>query len=124
MSEWEDIERAEARLEQRSEQRDRRRRRRRRWATAGRWLASFALPVAGSAAFTAIVERRGGDLGGLSQAQAIAFVLVIALPPALLVAWLWRRHGVLVALGAGVSVVLAEVGLTLGVAFAALGYGP
>jgi hypothetical protein len=124
VNEWEDVERAEARLEQRSEERGRRRRRRRRWATAVRWLATLVLPVAGSAVFTAIVERRGGDLGGYSDAQAVGVVLAVALPPALIVAWLWRRHGAVVAIGAALAVLLAEVALTLGVAFVALGYGP
>ena len=89
-----------------------------------RWLATVALPVVGSAAFTAIVERRGGDLGGYSEAQAVGVVLAVALPPALIVAWLWRRHGALVAVGAALAVLLAEVALTFGVAFSVLGYGP
>jgi len=121
---WEEVERAEARLDQRAQERERRRRWRRRWAALVRWSAVLTLPAIGSAAFTAIVEAAGGDLGGWSEAQAAAVVLAALLWPALLAAWIWRRRGVVAAVAAALAVLFATVGLTFGVAFTVLGYGP
>jgi hypothetical protein len=89
-----------------------------------RWAAVFALPAIGSVAFTAIIEAAGGDFGGWSEAQAAAVVLGSLLWPALLTAWLWRRRGVVSAVAAALAVCFATIGLTFGIAFALLGYGP
>ncbi len=121
---WEEVERAEARLDQRAQERAVRRRWRRRWAAFVRWAALLALPAGGSAALTAIVEAAGGDLGGWSEAQAAAVVLAAFLLPAVLAAWLWRRRGVVSAVAAALGVLFATIGLTFGVAFTLLGYGP
>lgn len=121
---WEEIDRAEARLDQRAQERDRRRRRRRRWAAVGRWSACVALPVIGSATFTAILEAAGGDLGGWSDAEAVAVVSAAMLVPALLAGWAWRRRGAVSAVAAALAVFFAQTGLTFGIAFTVLGYGP
>ena len=122
--EWEEVERAEARLDQRARERAARRRRRRRWAAVFRWTALLTLPAAGSAALTAIVESNGGDLGSGSEAKAAAVVLAAFLGPALGAAVVWRRRGAVAAVAAALAVAFAAVGLTFGVAFTVLGYGP
>ncbi len=89
-----------------------------------RWSAVLTLPAIGSAAFTAIVEAAGGDLGGWSEAQAAAVARGALLLPALPAAWVWRRRGIVSTVAAALAVVFATVGLTFGVAFTLLGYGP
>jgi hypothetical protein len=121
---WEEVERAEARLDQRAQERATRRRWRRRSAAVVRWFALLALPAIGSAALTTIIEAAGGDLGGWSEARAAAVVLGAFVLPALLAAWVWRRRGVVSAAAAALAVLFVTIGLTFGVAFTLLGYGP
>jgi len=121
---WDDVERAEARLDVRSHERERKRRRRGRRLAVARWFATIALPAIGSAAFTAILEAAGGDLRAWSDAQAVAGVIAALLWPALVAGWLWRRRGLVNALAATLAVFFAQIGLTFGLAFTVLGYGP
>jgi hypothetical protein len=121
---WERVERAEARLDQRARERDRQRRRRRIWMAIVRWSAAVVLPVAGSAVGTALLEAAGGDLRDFSDGESAALVIVALLWPAVLAGWLWRRRGIVTGLGVALGVLFAQIGLTLGVAFTLLGYGP
>jgi hypothetical protein len=51
-------------------------------------------------------------------------VLAGLLWPALVAGWLWRRRGAVSAVAAALAVTFATIGLTFGVAFTLLGYGP
>lgn len=123
-SAWEEIERAEARLDDRARERAQRRRRRAVRARVARWLITLALPVVGTAAFTWMLEAAGGDLRRWTDAQATAALVVGTLWPAALAAWIWRRHAPLAWAPAAVGVCFAQLGLTYGIAFLVLGYGP
>jgi hypothetical protein len=121
---WEQVERAEARLDERARARERQRRRRAIRATVARWTATVALPLIGSATFAWMLEAAGGDLRGWSDAQAVSAVAGAWLWPAALAGWLWRRHGAPACLAATFGVFCAQTGVTFGIAFTVLGYGP
>lgn len=119
------VEEAEGRLESRSRERRaqlERRDRRRRWAP---WLLCLLpLPAAGAAALLAIIDGQGGDLRELSAATAVLVVAGCLLVPALLSAWVGRRHGRLDAVLWGLVTLAVELALVLGLGFAVLDLGP
>jgi hypothetical protein len=121
---WEAVEGAEARLEDRARAREQRHARRAARARIARWLTTVALPVAGSAAFTWMLESAGGDLRGWTTAQAVAALVGGMLWSAFVAGVVWRRHGVLAWLPAALAVLLAQTAITFGIAFTVLGYGP
>jgi hypothetical protein len=119
------VEEAEARLESRSSSRraqlERRDRRRRRlpWI-----LCLLPLPAAGSGALLVLLDSSGGDLRDLSAAGAALAVAACLLVPALISAWIGRRHGTLDAVLWGLVTLAVELALVLGLGFAVLDLGP
>jgi hypothetical protein len=119
------VEDAEDRLETRSRQRreqlDRRDRRRR----LAPWLACLVpLPALGAGALLAIIDGSGGDLRDLSTGAAAAVVGGCLVIPALLSAWIGRRHGRLDAVLWGLVTLAIELALVFGLGFALLDLGP
>ncbi|HLM49272.1 MAG TPA: hypothetical protein VK279_01895 [Solirubrobacteraceae bacterium] len=119
------VEDAEVRLESRSrtrrEQLERRDRRRRRlpWI-----LCPLPLPAAGATAFLLLLRSSGGDLRDLSPSGAALLVAACGLVPALLSAWIGRRHGRLDSVLWALVTLAVELALVLGLGFAVLDLGP
>jgi hypothetical protein len=113
--------RLEARSRQRREELERRARRRR----IRLWLLGpLVLPALGAAALLALLEREGGDLGGLPTPQAALVLAGAFLLPAAVTAWLARRRGALEALAWAVASACVALVLVFGVGLLALGLGP
>ena len=121
---WDEVERAEARLQARSEAREARERRRARRARIWSTIVHVLLPFAGAAVVAGVVELAGGDLARWPAGAATAFVVAAFAVPAAAAAWLRRRDGMLLALAAAGGTFGAQVALVFGVAFTALGLGP
>jgi hypothetical protein len=119
------VEDAEVRLESRSRERRaelERRDQRRRLAP---WLLCLVpLPALGAGALLGIVDASGGDLRDLSAGAAAALVAGCLLAPALLSAWVGRRHGRLDAVLWGLVTLAVELALVFGLGFALLDLGP
>ena len=119
------VEEAEGRLESRSRERRaqlEKRDRRRRWAP---WLICLLpLPAAGAGVLLAIIDGQGGDLRELSTAAAVGVVAGCLLVPALVSAWVGRRHGRLDAVLWGLVTLAVELALVFGLGFAVLDLGP
>jgi hypothetical protein len=93
MSSWDDVERAEGRLDARGAERETKRRRRdRRRAVLPFLLCPLVLPAAGAAALIWLIDAEGGDLAGWSATQTIAAFAAAFVVPAALSAWV-ARHG-------------------------------
>ena len=119
------VEEAEGRLESRSRERRaqlERRNRRRRWTP---WLICLVpLPAAGAGVLLAIIDDQGGDLRELSTTAAVLVVAGCLLVPALVSAWVGRRHGRLDAVLWGLVTLAVELALVFGLGFAVLDLGP
>jgi hypothetical protein len=119
------VEEAEGRLESRSRERRaqlEKRDRRRRWAP---WLICLLpLPAAGAGVLLAIIDEQGGDLRELSTAAAAGVVAGCLVVPALVSAWVGRRHGRLDAVLWGLVTLAVELALVFGLGFAVLDLGP
>jgi hypothetical protein len=119
------VEDAEDRLESRSRQRREQLERRDRRRRLAPWLACLVpLPVLGAGALLAIVDASGGDLRDLSAGAASAVVAGCLLIPALLSAWIGRRHGRVDAVLWGLVTLAIELALVFGLGFALLDLGP
>ena len=119
------VEDAEDRLETRSRQRREQLERRDRRRRLAPWLACLVpLPVLGAGALLAIIDGSGGDLRDLSAGAAAAVVGGCLLVPALLSAWIGRRHGRLDAVLWGLVTLALELALVFGLGFAVLDLGP
>jgi hypothetical protein len=119
------VEDAEVRLESRSRERraEIERRDRRRRITP--WLLCLVpLPAIGAGTLLAIIDSSGGDLRELSAGAASALVAACLLVPALLSAWIGRRHGRLDAVLWGLVTLAVELALVFGLGFALLDLGP
>jgi hypothetical protein len=119
------VEDAESRLESRSRERRAQLERRDRRRRLAPWLACLVpLPALGAGALLAIIDRSGGDLRDLSAGAAAAVVAGCLLVPALLSAWIGRRHGRLDAVLWGLVTLAIELALVFGLGFAVLDLGP
>jgi hypothetical protein len=87
-------------------------------------LAGVVVALLGAAAVVAVVEGEGGDLSEWPLWQAIAVPAALFVVPALLTAWVARRHGAVEAILWAVACAALELALVFGVGFLALGYGP
>ena len=119
------VEDADVRLESRSRERRaelERRDRRRRLAP---WLACLIpLPALGAGTLLAVIDSSGGDLRELSGAAAAGLVAGCLLVPALLSAWIGRRHGRVDAVLWGLVTLAVELAIVFGLGFAVLDLGP
>jgi cytochrome bd-type quinol oxidase subunit 2 len=86
--------------------------------------AGVVLALLGAAGVVAVVEGAGGDLAGWPLWQAVAVPAALVVVPALLSAWVARRHGAAEAVLWAVVCAGLQVALVFGVGFLALGYGP
>ena len=119
------VEDAESRLETRSRQRRAQLERRDRRRRLAPWLVCLLpLPALGAAALLTIIDGSGGDLRDLSAGAAAAVVAGCLLTPALLSAWIGRRHGRLDAVLWGLVTLAIELALVFGLGFAVLDLGP
>ena len=119
------VEDAEVRLESRSRERraELERRDRRRRLTP--WLACLVpLPALGAGTLLAVIDSSGGDLRELSGAAAAGLVAACLLVPALLSAWIGRRHGRVDAVLWGLVTLAVELAIVFGLGFAVLDLGP
>jgi hypothetical protein len=85
-------------------------------------LAPLVLPALGAVAIVALVESV--DLDSWEVWQAVAALAALVVVPALLSAWVARRHGVVEAIAWALACVGVETALVFGVGFLALGLGP
>ncbi len=119
------VEDAEDRLETRSRQRREQLERRDRRRRLAPWLACLVpLPVLGAGALLAIVDTSGGDLRDLSAGAAVTVVAGCLVIPALVSAWIGRRHGRVDAVLWGLVTLAIELALVFGLGFAVLDLGP
>jgi len=120
-----DWEATEQRLVERSAERQgaiARRDRRRRWLP---WLLCPVLfPSLGAAALLYVIDRAGGDFRGWTSWHVLAVVGGAFVVPAVLSAWVARRHGVLEAIAWAIACACVQLALVVGVGFLALGLGP
>ena len=72
----------------------------------------------------AIIDGQGGDLRELSTSAAVLVVAGCLLVPALVSAWVGRRHGRLDAVLWGLVTLAVELALVFGLGFAVLDLGP
>jgi hypothetical protein len=119
------VEEAEGRLESRSAaRREQLAKRDRRRALAPWLICLLPLPAAGAAVLLAIIDGQGGDLRELSTTAAVLVVAGCLLVPALVSAWIGRRHGRLDAVLWGLVTLAVELALVFGLGFAVLDLGP
>jgi hypothetical protein len=119
------VEEAEGRLESRSAaRREQLAKRDRRRALAPWLICLLPLPAAGAAVLLAIIDGQGGDLRELSTTAAVLVVAGCQLVPALVSAWIGRRHGRLDAVLWGLVTLAVELALVFGLGFAVLDLGP
>jgi hypothetical protein len=88
------------------------------------WILRIALPMLGAAVVLATLESRGGDLAGWTAATAAAVPAAELAVPAVLAGLTARGEGWAVALLWALVTLAAELTLTVGVGFLALGLGP
>jgi hypothetical protein len=86
--------------------------------------AGIVLALVGAAAAVVVIETAGGDLSAWPPWQTVAVPAALFAVPALLLAWVARRHGVVEAVLWALACAGLQVALVLGVGFLALGYGP
>jgi hypothetical protein len=119
------VEEAEGRLESRSAaRREQLAKRDRRRALAPWLICLLPLPAAGAGVLLAIIDGQGGDLRELSTTAAALVVAGCLLVPALVSAWVGRRHGRLDAVLWGLVTLAVELALVFGLGFAVLDLGP
>ena len=119
------VEEAEGRLESRSlARREQLAKRDRRRALAPWLICLLPLPAAGAGVLLAIIDGQGGDLRELSTNAAALVVAGCLLVPALVSAWVGRRHGRLDAVLWGLVTLAVELALVFGLGFAVLDLGP
>ncbi len=119
------VEEAEGRLESRSAaRREQLAKRDRRRALAPWLICLIPLPAAGAGVLLAIIDGQGGDLRELSTTAAALVVAGCLLVPALVSAWVGRRHGRLDAVLWGLVTLAVELALVFGLGFAVLDLGP
>lgn len=119
------VEEAEGRLESRSAaRREQLAKRDRRRALAPWLICLLPLPAAGAGVLLAIIDGQGGDLRELSTTAAVLVVAGCLLVPALLSAWVGRRHGRLDSVLWGLVTLAIELALVFGLGFAVLDLGP
>jgi hypothetical protein len=119
------VEEAEGRLESRSAaRREQIAKRNRRRALAPWLICLLPLPAAGAGVLLAIIDGQGGDLRELSTTAAVLVVAGCLLVPALVSAWVGRRHGRLDAVLWGLVTLAVELALVFGLGFAVLDLGP
>jgi hypothetical protein len=119
------VEEAEGRLESRSAaRREQLAKRDRRRALAPWLICLLPLPAAEDGVLLAIIDGQGGDLRELSTTAAALVVAGCLLVPALVSAWVGRRHGRLDAVLWGLVTLAVELALVFGLGFALLDLGP
>jgi cytochrome bd-type quinol oxidase subunit 2 len=122
---WKVVEDAETRLETRSRERRAALARRDRRRRVLPWLiCPLVLPALGVAALVWLFDEAGGDAGSRPDGEAAALAAACVLVPALLAAWVGRRHGRVDAVLWALVCAAIELALAFGLGFVALDLGP